>query len=109
MISDVIPCELEKAEATLRIENFNAAFRVASGPFKKDLDYNEANVITSKQVLRCGVREFRFGVAWRLDKELNVTDESTIGLFVLNPNSGTMAAALEMTLVNRQPAASITP
>jgi len=108
MLVDVHHCDVTRAEATFRIENFEAAFRVASGPFKNNAGCCEANVIRSKQIIRCGLRGFRFGVAWRLDKDLNVTDESTLGLFVEDTSrGGVIAAAMQMTLKNTGSGASI--
>mmetsp|Transcript_67423 Transcript_67423/g.181385 ORF Transcript_67423/g.181385 Transcript_67423/m.181385 type:complete len:379 (-) Transcript_67423:277-1413(-) len=108
MIIDVHHCDVARAEATFRSENLDAAFRVASGPFKNNAGFCEANVIRSKQIIRCGLRGFRFGVAWRLDKDLNVTDESTLGLFVEEfSRGGVIAAAIEMTLKNTGSGASI--
>jgi hypothetical protein len=93
-------CKLEEAEATFRIENFDIAFRANSGPYKQGAVYRERNVFQSKQVMRCGPYEFRFGVAWRLDECLNVTNASTIGLFVEKPEGPPISASLEMTLTN---------
>jgi len=108
MIVDVHHCDVARGEATFRIENFDAAFRVASGPFKKNAGFCEANVIRSKQIIRCGLRAFRFGVAWRLDKDLNVTDDSTLALFVHEiGRGGDITPAMQMTLESTRSGASI--
>lgn len=101
MISEVHGCDVEQVELKFRIEDFDTAFRVASGPFQLEAGLLQANVIRSKQVLRCGLREFEVGVAWGLDADLNVTEDSFLSLYVKQiTRNADRRAAMQLILTN---------